>query len=388
MKKIYIKLLFGFGLLCPIYCMGLHPPGDSLEIYTLLEETEKELAGIYHAYEFQTLNLLSDITKVNQKLENASILSTKIKLELLLEKSRLQDDLKKLQNLYDLKLEQTRYLKGIELIKMMYEKILGLDHHFTSLQTHQGIMEMSNPNSYPEFQEAKTVIRKRLKKKDSVSLPNVLMSNPFLTASYSLVASFFGDSDTKRKEADLEKIACIMDFTVRMNADLSLIYYETEYLKESNKSLMKECKVLFENYTKIIDYHVSLDKCRRTDDWESIEEGLSVFIKDLEAGAAINNEIMLQKVHKGVVNLEFSVDRLLDFLNKYSSFIAQGEKYYQKFHVIVSNYQNEVACAGKLPHEFATLKQNISLSIEKFNNAYNIAELKGSKLKDLLYGYD
>ena len=77
---------------------------------------------------------------------------------------------------------------------------------------------------------------------------------------------------------------------------------------------------------------------------------------------------------------------LLDFLEKYNNFIGQGEKYYQKFEVIVSNYQNETACAGQLPQQYATLKQDIKFSIEKFREAYNIAELTGSKLKDLLYG--
>ena len=52
-----------------------------------------------------------------------------------------------------------------------------------------------------------------------------------------------------------------------------------------------------------------------------------------------------------------------------------------------SSYQNEITCAGQLPPQFPTLKQEIANSIAKFNEAYNIAELKGSKLKDLLYGY-
>ena len=51
-----------------------------------------------------------------------------------------------------------------------------------------------------------------------------------------------------------------------------------------------------------------------------------------------------------------------------------------------------VACAGnfagQLPRQFSTLKQDIKYSIQKFNEAYNIAELNGSKLKDLLYGIE
>lgn len=86
--------------------------------------------------------------------------------------------------------------------------------------------------------------------------------------------------------------------------------------------------------------------------------------------------------------MEFAIDRLLDFLNKYSGFINQGENYYKKFAVVVDSYDNEAACAGQLPLQFVTLKEEINYSIEKFVQAYDIAELKGSKLKDLLYGYN
>jgi len=91
-------------------------------------------------------------------------------------------------------------------------------------------------------------------------------------------------------------------------------------------------------------------------------------------------------VYKKQVNLEFAVDRLLDYINKYSTFVAQGEKYYQKFKSIIDNYENKVSCADKLPRQFEDLKKDIDISIEKFNNSYNLTELKGSKLKDLLYG--
>ena len=86
--------------------------------------------------------------------------------------------------------------------------------------------------------------------------------------------------------------------------------------------------------------------------------------------------------------MEFAIDRLLDFLNKYSEFINDGENYYKKFAVVVDSYDNEAACAGKLPMQFSALKTEINFSIEKFIQAYDIAELKGSKLKDLLYGYN
>ena len=89
---------------------------------------------------------------------------------------------------------------------------------------------------------------------------------------------------------------------------------------------------------------------------------------------------------KQQINLEFAIDRLLDFINRYTTFINLGEKYYQKFLVIASNYQNESKCAGELPKTFTELRRDIEVSIEKFGTSYKLTELKGSKMKDLLYG--
>lgn len=360
---------------------------DSLSFDSFEDKMESELGKVKIQYELQISDLRIQLNETKLSLSNTA-LSTEMRLNFLLQKMNLEEEIEVLTTLYDLNLERVRYDKGIELIKMMYEKILGLDHHFTSLETYQSIMQMSNPNAYPEYQKSQEILQQKLKKDFAVRLPNLLVSNPYVSATYSLVAALVGDDEPRRKEEDLEKVACILDFTVRMNADLSIIYYETEYLKESNRTLKEECILLFDQYTRVVGYNVPLDKCRKTDDWETLEDKLEIYIKDLEAAAATKDEALFEKVHKGVVNIEFSIDRMLDFLNKYSAFIGQGEKYYQKFQVIVSNYQNETACAGKLPHQFSKLKQDINFSIEKFNEAYNIAELKGSRLKDLLYGLD
>ncbi|TAK33807.1 MAG: hypothetical protein EPO28_16835 [Saprospiraceae bacterium] len=364
-------------------------PADTTSMTAFFMETKAELEALKQDYLLKIAPVQERLGAVNREL--AKVATDEFKPEhfrLLLEKMRLEDDLKTAYTVFDVSITKARYAKGIELIKMMYEKILGLDHHFTSLQTYQSIMQMSNPNAYPEFQQAKDVLQKRLEKKNAIQLPNLLQANPFVSATFTLVASFLGEAEPKKKEADLEKIACILDFTLRMTNDLNVIYYETEFLKENNKALKEECMALFEAYTKVIGYNVPLDKCRKEDDWETLRDLLDKFVADLEKTAALKDERLMQEVvYKGQINLEFAVDRLLDFLNKYSAFIAQGEKYYQKFQVIVSNYQNEIVCAGQLPPQFATLKQEIGNSIAKFNEAYNIAELKGSKLKDLLYGY-
>ncbi|HFA48663.1 MAG TPA: hypothetical protein ENJ95_06530 [Bacteroidetes bacterium] len=383
-------LLFVWGLLyCSPICAEIEK--DSLSMQFVAEEMEAELTGIHQDFEAAEAALQVELAAVNHILENGYAgRGMSAYLQAMNRKLELRDKMDILEDMYQLSMAKARYRKGLELVKLMYEKILGLDHHFYSLETYNNIAQMTNPNAYPDFQKSKGDIEKRLKKNNKIRLPNLLSSNPLMSATFSLMASFVGEGEPRKKEKDLEEVACILDFTVRMYADLNLIFYETEFLKESNNSLKADCLQLFKDYAKIIGYKVALDVCRADDDWETVYDKLDLFITEMEANAvkskddpAANRNLM-----KGIANLEFSIDRLLDFLEKYNAFIAQGGKYYQKFEVIVSNYQNEAACAGQLPHQFSTLKQDIKYSIEKFNEAYNIAELNGSKLKDLLYGIE
>jgi hypothetical protein len=87
-----------------------------------------------------------------------------------------------------------------------------------------------------------------------------------------------------------------------------------------------------------------------------------------------------------LINLEFPIDRLIQFITQYNGFINEGEKFYQKFNIILNSYENEKQCESKLPLEFKKLKQDITVAIDKFNVAYKPVEINGTKLKEILYG--
>lgn len=290
-----------------------------------------------------------------------------------------------IENTGQFNITKTRYRKGIELIKMVYEKVLALDHHFAALQTYQNIATITNPNSYPEFQAAKQMLEKKSSKSNPpLQLPALLQTNPYVSVATTLVNFLITPGDNKEKETEIDKIACIMDFTVRMSSDLSVINHETSFLRDHNNTLKDESLTLFDEYVKVLGYTTPLDRCRKADDWDKIYEMLEAYVTDMEA--IIKKTPGDKGVYKKQVNLEFAVDRLVDYINKYSTFVAQGEKYYQKFKSIVGTYENQAKCADKLPKQFDDLRKDIDISIEKFNNSYSLTELKGSKLKDLIYG--
>lgn len=278
-----------------------------------------------------------------------------------------------------IRLSKRRYQKGIELIRLLYEKILGLDHHFSSLQSTHGLQKLTNPHHYPAFQTMMEKLDKTTRKKFN-QMPEVWHSNPFLLSGF-LHADLMSTLNTEQAE----ELGCLLDFTSRMYSDLNLIFYETQYLKLSNEELKENCQELFNEYTKGIGYHVPLDVCRENDDWENLNIRLNEYVQEMTALYDGTPE-EAKRAYNMHSNLSFPLNLIVDFINKYTVFISDGTKHYKKFQIILKNYRNNEVCVQHLPDRFLQLQKEVIESIEKFDAAYYIAELKGSKLKDLLFG--
>ncbi len=383
--KIAISTIATFGsLLLATFCQS-RSFTDSLGFQCILVGLQTESVTTAAFFQKKQALLKAQMEAVNMQLAaNAGRRNRKFQKALEL-KLHLMEAQSLLEEQSDVSMLKIRYRKGVDLIRVMYEKILGLDHHFTSLHTYQNISTLSNPNSYPAFEKAKDLIEKNKNKRYSLKLPGLLQTNPLVSGTFMLVGLLMGESSQEVKEEEAGKVACILDFTVRMNADMGVIRNETEFLKDANQALLQDCQRLFMDYGKAVGYHLSIEECRNTDDWETLFEQLDEKMAAIEGGLSNGNGPVLAS-SKDLVNIEFATQRVSDFITKYSNFIGQGTQYYQKFDHIVNTYENEDACQSELPRQFSELKKDISSTIEKFNNTYNLPEIQGSRLKDLMYG--
>ena len=365
------KLLF-------LSAQSLYSATDSLDIW--LAHAALEVHSIQVQYEKLTASIRENIRLIDAQILTSPAWRYRKRERLWQEKRLLETSLQDLEAEKEMRLLKTRYKRGIDLIKLLYEKILALDHHFSSMRIFQNVMMLSNPNSYAGFQKTRDLLEEQLKKKNAFQLPPLLHSNPYLTATFSLVAAVVGDGEPKARQKDFQEISCILDFTLRMGGELSIIQRETEYLKNANQNLKNECERLFEDYVKVVGYIVPLDKCRTSDDWEKVYLLLDEFVRGLEIETGPTRWTREQ------VNLEFATQRVADFIAKYQGFVTQGAQYYQKFNNIVSTYENEEVCKQDLPRQFDELRKDIRQTIDKFSNTYILPEIQGSRLKDLLYG--
>ena len=325
---------------------------------------------------------------VNSQLDNLSGSDNEI-VNLLLENWRLERAQEINQHQRSLEYTKQRYTKGLEIVRLMYEKILALDHHFSSLKAWGEINQICNPVNYPEYAQLNEKLDKSIKRRSFIKLPDFVKSNPFMEGAIAISSLLFVDGkSSKISTEEMEQLACILDFTMKMDSDMKIIYYETEYLKKGNEDLIAELSRLFADYTKVVDYIVPIAEARKNDDWRSIVDRINHKTNQMMIVLAQPDENMYKPVFRDQLDMEFAIKQLFEFLDDYATFIKQGERYYQKFEVILGNYSNEAVCLEQLPKQYRDLSSNIGIAIQKFQEAYSINEINGSKLKDMMFGFD
>ena len=376
---IRIRLIIYITILCLLNLdsMAISNKKDPDDPNRIIKQMLYELEQTNSYYLKKKASLRNNITKINTQLHKK--ISIKKKVELLVKKDFLKTRLHKIkiENAEDI--TKIRYIKELEIIRLLYEKILSLDHHFASVATFSEINKMANPNQYQEYENLKSLIKSERKRKDGIDLTSVLGTNTLVSLVSTFSNMMVSNLSKEEKEKELENIDCILDFTLRMQNDLNTIYFETALLQSSNATIKEDIENLFVHFTKPIDYDKSLEKCRNFDDWSSLRTDLKSYLEKMKESDK-DESLRLR------INLEFPIDRLIQFINQYNDFINKGEDFYQKFKIMLNSYENEKQCETELPIEYKKLKSDIDIAIEKFNVAYKPIQINGSKMKQLLYG--
>jgi len=372
-----MKRIVSFIFLCLLFQAPVSAYAADNEINAIINEMYLEIKIVSDHYRKQYTETHNKIDELNQHLMVAVLIEDKVSILIL--KDNLRQELIRLKDEEMKDLSKIRYLKGVQIIRLLYEKILSLDHHFASVRTFSEINKIGNPNQYPEYEKLKDLLKNKKDKKTGVDLTSILGTNTIVSVVQTFSNMMVSSLSKEEKEKELANIECILDFTLRMQNDLNTIYFETAYLQNSNDKMKEDLEKLFIDYTKPIGYASSLEACRTTDDWESIRSKTVTYLASLK-------EKNGPELYSSQVNIVFPIDRLLQYITQYNSFIDQGGKFYEKFKIILNSYENQKQCETKLPLEYKKLKDDIDVAIVKFNVAYKPIEVNGSKMKEILYG--
>ena len=148
----------------------------------IITELFIEINSINLRYETLLNSKVEKIEAINNAL--LTTFQTKKKVDLLIEKSQITDEIKQLTKDNSSEISKIRYIKGLQIIKILYEKVLSLDHHFASIRTFNEINKISNPNQYPEFEKLKNLVAAKKDKKTAFRRDNFKSNNLYWKLSY------------------------------------------------------------------------------------------------------------------------------------------------------------------------------------------------------------
>jgi len=280
-----------------------------------------------------------------------------------------------------------RYRKGIELIRLLYEKSLALEYHFSALRLNERVEELSNPMNFPAFRESLAVLTSG-KGRHVPDLPGVLMESPEGASLYFMLAAMSGKSDPELRQKELDRMGCLLRLLIEMQMDLKSIYYENHLLYLRTTELRQRCERLFSDYTRVVGYHKSLQDCRTEDDWDALDDLIKSLSRQIKEGENTSDPALKERVYTDLINMEFSVDRLLDYLDFYDEVLTSGRHMYRESQLILRHLTEVESCSSQIPGQLLRLQKDIDEAVERFDKAYEMVEVKGSRLKDLLYGFD
>jgi len=375
-----MKLTF---LIIILIYIGSQKASANEDPVVIFDEMIFEISQVTSYYQNRKNVFLKRELQINEKLKSS--LSVEKKVDLLIEKGEINSAISEIANLQFLEISKIRYLKGIQVIRLLYGKILALDHHFAAVSSFHDINSISNPNSFPEFIRAKAEIQNAQDRRQGFDLTSVLGNNVYTSIVHTFVSVFTGTGNSKQeKSKQISDIECILDFTLSVHNDLNTIYFETAFLQKQNENIKQDILQLFNDFTQPIKYQSGLEEFRQSDDWDGLRSELDTYLNDLKD--ILKDNTQQDRSRRMRVNLEFPTDRLLQFINLYNTFINQGTNFYEKFYIMLDSYKEKSQCVSKTPVEYKRLKEGISITIEKFNTAYKPVEINGNKLKEVLYG--
>ena len=153
--SIFLKYI-AVSIIYLISTSGFTNGNPNKELDIIIGELFDEINIVLIQYEKENRYIESQLFHVNFALSKDISLNDKV--ELLIKKDQFREQLKVIQYNSAFDISKIRYLKGLQIIRILYEKMLSLDHHFASVATFNEINNLSNPNHYPDFIKLKEVL--------------------------------------------------------------------------------------------------------------------------------------------------------------------------------------------------------------------------------------
>ena len=266
-----------------------------------------------------------------------------------------------------------RYETGKEVLYVLLKNTAKLDFSISLSRNVAAFEALGNPMESPAFQNVMNELEQpnHTIDKANLALPQTFLANPFLGAAYAMSSLFTSRFNRQEKEQRFGEIACVLDFTSRVNGDFKVVRANLDQLDTRLARFDTATTQVFADYVGAIGYHqtwAQYREARASNPVDPASAAITLYFAQLRRdsskaaqGARAPNlsptTYQLQRVRQQLADYDL-------LLNQMASFLASYEQ-------ILSSHRNE-SCAEipNLRETMAELIQGAEENRQKFSAAY------------------
>lgn len=345
---------------------------------TKLNEFSQNITTIEKDFADREAAILGNIDRLNKQLDSLKGTKNLVnRVEALEKKQTSVEELNTIALQKDIELNKVRYEAGVLVLKDIIQLLKALKSQYSTLDFQQSYNDLSNPNTYPEYNNNIDYLKKKLVK-NGLTLPDLNLNNSILNVAYSITRSIV--SEQPDKQAKVNEIVCILDFSSRASQELMQVKNDLKYLQFLIDKMITNYNELFTNYTSIIGYTKTFNDYLTKENDDLSDKSNDYF-------QALSKKEPAEK-DKDLKNLKFQLRKVADAYLEYEIYIRQGLAYYEKFELIMNDIKpncNVPALNQKIEESYNSVKQKLDKAKTSFEDAFK-GKIKQTYIKQLTEG--
>jgi CII-binding regulator of phage lambda lysogenization HflD len=266
-----------------------------------------------------------------------------------------------------------RYETGKEVLYVLLKNTAKLDFTISLSRNLASFEALGNPMQSPAFQNVMNDLEQpnHTVDKANLALPQAFLANPFLGAAYAMSSLFTSRFNRQEKEQRFSQIACVLDFTSRVNGDFKVVRANLDQLDTRLARFDTATTQVFEDYMGVVGYRQSWAQYRAARASSAVDPASAAISAYFARLLRDSTKVAQSGRTPNLAPTTYQLQRVRQQLTDYDLLLDQMASFLASYEEILSSHRNE-SCA-EIPNLTSTMQQLIQGAEEnrqKFSAAY------------------
>jgi hypothetical protein len=266
-----------------------------------------------------------------------------------------------------------RYETGKEVLYVLLKNTAKLDFTISLSRNLASFESLGNPMQSPAFQRVMNDLEQpsRTVDKANLALSQTFLANPFLGAAYAMSSLFTSRFNRQEKEQRFGQIACVLDFTSRVNGDFKVVQANLEQLDTRLARFDTATTQVFQDYVAAVGYRQSWTNYRAARASSALDPASTAIAAYFDRLRRDSTKVGQSAHTPRLTPTTYQLQRVRQQLADYDLLLNQMAGFLAAYEQILSSHRNE-SCTEipNLPATMAELIQGAAENRQKFSAAY------------------